>query len=120
MLSEIVVFRRFRNANPATMMIASFALGFVIKYFLLMLYSSRPKSIDLWSNLTQQVEIFGARIPPLQVITIVVTIVILHRAHRLPEAHPLRPRDAGGGGELHHGAHAGRAAPTASSCWPSR
>jgi len=58
-------------------MIASFALGFVIRYFLLMLYSSRPKSIDLWSNLTQQVEIFGARIPPLQVITIVVTIVIL-------------------------------------------
>lgn len=76
-LSEIVVFRRFRNANPATMMIASFALGFVIKYFLLMLYSSRPKSIDLWSNLTQQIEIFGARIPPLQVITIAVTIVIL-------------------------------------------
>lgn len=76
-LSEIIVFRRFRNANPATMMIASFALGFVIKYFLLMLYSSRPKSIDLWSNLSQQVEIFGARIPPLQVITIVVTIVIL-------------------------------------------
>ena len=76
-LSEIVVFRRFRNANPATMMIASFALGFVIKYFLLMLYSSRPKSIDLWSNLTQQIEIAGARIPPLQVITIGVTIVIL-------------------------------------------
>ena len=76
-LSEIVVFRRFRNANPATMMIASFALGFVIKYFLLMLSSSRPKSIDLWSNLTQQVEVFGARIPPLQVITIGVTIVIL-------------------------------------------
>jgi branched-chain amino acid transport system permease protein len=76
-LSEILVFRRFRNANPATMMIASFALGFVIKYFLLMLYSSRPKSIDLWSNLTQQIEIFGARIPPLQVITISTTIVIL-------------------------------------------
>jgi branched-chain amino acid transport system permease protein len=76
-ISEIVVFRRFRNANPATMMIASFALGFVIKYFLLMLYSSRPKSIDLWSNLTQQIEIAGARIPPLQVITIGVTIVIL-------------------------------------------
>jgi len=77
MASEIVIFRRFRNANPATMMIASFALGFVIKHFLLMLYSSRPKSIDLWSNLSQQVEILGARIPPLQVITIVVTIAIL-------------------------------------------
>ena len=76
-LSEFLVFRRFRNANPATMMIASFALGFVIKYFLLMLYSSRPKSIDLWSNLTQQIEVFGARIPPLQVITICTTIAIL-------------------------------------------
>jgi branched-chain amino acid transport system permease protein len=76
-LSEILVFRRFRNVNPATMMIASFALGFVIKYFLLMLYSSRPKSINLWSNLSLPVEIFGARIPLLQVITIGVTIVVL-------------------------------------------
>jgi branched-chain amino acid transport system permease protein len=76
-LSEILVFRRFRNANPATMMIASFALGFVIRYFLLMLYSSRPKSIDLWSNLSLPVEIFGARIPLLQVITICVTIAVL-------------------------------------------
>lgn len=77
MLSEIVVFRRFRDANPATMMIASFALGFVIRHFLLMLYSSRPKSINLWSDLALPVEIFGARIPLLQVITIVITIVIL-------------------------------------------
>jgi len=76
-LSEILVFRRFRNANPATMMIASFALGFVIKHFLLMLFSSRPKSIDLWSNLSLPVEIAGARIPLLQVITICITIVIL-------------------------------------------
>jgi branched-chain amino acid transport system permease protein len=75
--SEILVFRRFRNANPATMMIASFALGFVIKYVLLMLYSSRPKSVDLWSNLSLPVEILGARIPLLQVITICVTIAIL-------------------------------------------
>jgi branched-chain amino acid transport system permease protein len=75
--SEILVFRRFRNANPATMMIASFALGFVIRHFLLMLYSSRPKSIDLWSNLALPVDILGARIPILQVITIVTAIVIL-------------------------------------------
>jgi branched-chain amino acid transport system permease protein len=76
-LSEILVFRRFRNANPATMMIASFAFGFVIKYFLLMLYSSRPKSIDLWSNVGLPLEILGARIPLLQVITICVTLIIL-------------------------------------------
>ncbi len=76
-LSEIVVFRRFRNANPATMMIASFALGFVIRYFLLMLYSSRPKSIDLWPDLSLPVEILGARIPLLQIVTICMTIAVL-------------------------------------------
>ncbi|MCD2177919.1 branched-chain amino acid ABC transporter permease [Rhizobium sp. C1] len=76
-LCEIVVFRRFRNTNPATMMIASFALGFVIRYFLLMLYSSRPKSISLLPVLSQPVEILGARLPLLQLITIIVTIAIL-------------------------------------------
>ncbi|MGE3830806.1 MAG: branched-chain amino acid ABC transporter permease [Parvibaculaceae bacterium] len=76
-LSEIVVFRRFRYASPATMMIASFALGFIIKYFLLMLYSSRPKSVDLWSDLSQQVEIAGARIPLLQIVTVAITIGVL-------------------------------------------
>lgn len=76
-LSEIVVFRRFRNASPATMMIASFAFGFVLRYFLLMLYSSRPKSVSILPALSQPVEILGARIPLLQVITIVVTIGVL-------------------------------------------
>lgn len=76
-LSEIVVFRRFRHANPATMMIASFALGFVIKYFLLMLFSSRPKSIDLWPNLSEPVVFLGARIPLLQIVTVSITLAIL-------------------------------------------
>jgi branched-chain amino acid transport system permease protein len=77
MLSEVIVFRRFRNANPATMMIASFALGFVIRHLLLMLYSSRPKSITLWPNLGLPVEFFGAHIPMLQVVTIIITLAVL-------------------------------------------
>ena len=77
MLCEIVVFRRFRQASPATMMIASFALGFVIRYFLLMLFTSRPKSISLLPGLSQPVEIFGARLPLLQLITILATVAIL-------------------------------------------
>lgn len=76
-LSEIVVFRRLRNANPATMMIASFALGFVIKNLLLMLFSSRPKSLSMLPALARQVEFMGVRIPVLQLATIIATIVIL-------------------------------------------
>lgn len=77
MLCEVVVFRRFRDASPATMMIASFALGFVIRYFLLMLFTSRPKSISLLPGLSQPVEILGARLPLLQLITIIATVLIL-------------------------------------------
>ncbi|WP_294641371.1 branched-chain amino acid ABC transporter permease [uncultured Aureimonas sp.] len=76
-LCEITIFRRFRHASPATMMIASFALGFVIRYFLLMLFTSRPKSISLLPGLSQPVEILGARLPLLQLITIVATVAIL-------------------------------------------
>lgn len=76
-LSEVTIFRHLRNANPATMMIASFALGFVIKHFLLMLFSSRPKSMNLWPSLSLQAEIAGARIPVLQLVTIFITIAIL-------------------------------------------
>lgn len=76
-LSEIVIFRRLRDANPATMMIASFALGFILKHFLLMLFSSRPKSINLWPDLSLPVEILGARLPLLQIIAIGITIAIL-------------------------------------------
>jgi len=76
-VSEFVVFRRLRQANPATMMIASFALGFTIQNVLLLLYSSRPKSLDLWSQLGQSVELWGARIPFLQLITIGVGLLTL-------------------------------------------
>jgi branched-chain amino acid transport system permease protein len=77
MASEVAVFRRLRTANPATMMIVSFALGFVIQHLLLMFYSSRPKSLSILPALTRQVEIAGARIPLLQVVTILATIAIL-------------------------------------------
>jgi branched-chain amino acid transport system permease protein len=76
-ISEVIVFRRFRRASPATMMVASFALGFVIRYFLLMLFSSRPKSIAILPELSQPVAIFGASIPLLQLMTILVTVILL-------------------------------------------
>lgn len=76
-ISEIFIFRRLRNANPATMMITSFALGFVIQHVLLMVYGSRPKALNLWPELNLPVEILGARFPTLQLISIGVTGVTL-------------------------------------------
>jgi branched-chain amino acid transport system permease protein len=75
--SEWMVFRRLHNADPATMMIASFALGFVLHNILLMFFTSRPKSIGLWPNLSLPLEVLGARIPLLQALAILITIVVL-------------------------------------------
>lgn len=75
--SELLVFRKLRKANGPTMMVASFALGFVIQNTLLMLYSSRPKAVNLWANLNMPVEVFGARVPVLQFLTVGISIVVL-------------------------------------------
>jgi branched-chain amino acid transport system permease protein len=77
LVSEAVVFRPLRAASPATMMIGSFALSFVIQYVLLLIYGSRPKAVDLWSILSQQIAIGGVRIQQLQLVTIVVTALLL-------------------------------------------
>ncbi len=50
-LSEILIFRRLRNAEPVVLMVASFSLGVVLQNLLLMTYGGRPKAISLWSNL---------------------------------------------------------------------
>ena len=76
-LSEMLVFRHLRRAAPSTTMIASFALGFVIQNTLLMLHSSRPKAVNLWPELNLPVTLLGARVPALQVVTVVIAAALL-------------------------------------------
>lgn len=75
--SEYAVFRHFRRADPVAMMIASFALGFVIRNVLLAIYGGRPKAISLWPSLNTPVEIAGASVPLLQLIVILTTLAVV-------------------------------------------
>lgn len=77
LLSELLVFRPLRGADSATVMIASFALGYVLQNLLLLFYGSRAKAVDLWSGLNVPLTIGGATIPLLQAIIIVATGVLL-------------------------------------------
>lgn len=77
MLSEVLVFRHLRHAAPATTMMAAFALGFVIQNVLLALHSSRAKAVNLWPELNQAVEVWGARVPALQMLMIAITVSLL-------------------------------------------
>jgi branched-chain amino acid transport system permease protein len=78
LISEFTVFRPLRNSPPATMMIGSFALSFIIQNLIIMLYSSRPKSVDIWPKLNKGIVIYGrAEVPLLQIIVIAVTIIAM-------------------------------------------
>lgn len=77
LVAERLVFRPLRRTTPATMMIGSFALGYVIQHAILAAYGSRAKAVDLWSGLNQSVEVLGTRVALLQIVTIVTTLVLL-------------------------------------------
>ena len=74
---EIAVFRQLRHANAATTMVAAFAIGYVVMNVLLVMHGSRPKSVDLWSDLNAPLMVLGARVPLLQVVTIGTAAAVL-------------------------------------------
>jgi branched-chain amino acid transport system permease protein len=77
LLTDALIFRPLRRASSPTLMIASFAASYIIQNGILMIYGSRPKAVNLWSELNTQILIGGLRLPLLQVVTIVVTLVLM-------------------------------------------
>ena len=77
LITQLMVFRPLRTASPTTMMIGAFALSYLIQHVILMVYSSRPKAVDLWSDLNLPFEVLGLRIPRLEIVTIAVTVGLL-------------------------------------------
>ena len=77
LLSDRLVFRPLRTASAPTLMVASFSLGYIIQNTILVIYGARPKTIDLWSSLGEQVHFGSVRVPRLEVVTISVTLVLM-------------------------------------------
>lgn len=77
LLIERTAFRPLRGADPATLLIASFAVSFFIEKVMIMLVGSRPKGVDFLPMLAGQIEIGGVRLQLLQIVTILVSVVLL-------------------------------------------
>lgn len=77
LLSDRLVFRPLRRASAPTLMIASFSVGYLIQNSLLVIFGARPKAIDLWSSLGEQITIGPVRVPQLELITIGVTLLLM-------------------------------------------
>jgi len=77
LLSDIFVFRPLRTSSAPALMTASFALSFIIQNGILMVYGARPKAINLWSGLSDQVQLGPLTTPKLNLVVIGVTIMMM-------------------------------------------
>jgi branched-chain amino acid transport system permease protein len=77
LLTNAFAFRPLRHASMSTLMIASFAVSYIIQHGILMIYGARPKALDLWSSVNSQFEVAQLRVPTLQLITVIVTFILL-------------------------------------------
>jgi branched-chain amino acid transport system permease protein len=77
LLTERAAFRPLRGADPATLLIASFAASFFIEKLMVMLVGSRPKGVDFLPSLSGQVAIAGVRLQLLQLANIFVSLILL-------------------------------------------
>lgn len=77
LLMEFAVFSRMRTANPATLLIASFGLSFLLQRVYELLFTNNVQTAAVAPELAQSIEIGGVRLQLLSVTAIVLAIVLL-------------------------------------------
>jgi branched-chain amino acid transport system permease protein len=75
--SEYLVFRPLRTAKPAVLIVGSFALGYIIQNVIIVVYDGRSKAVGIWPGLGEAIVLGGLRMPRLEILTIVVTLILL-------------------------------------------
>lgn len=74
---ERIAFRPLRKASPPTLLIASFAVSYLVQHCILLIFGSRPMGVDFLSALGESFEFAGLRAPLLQCIAITVTVALM-------------------------------------------
>ncbi len=78
LISEFTVFRPLRKASDSTLMVGSFALGFILQNLVIIIYGGRPKAIGLWPDLSLGVQIMeNVSVPRLQFFIIFTTVFLM-------------------------------------------
>ncbi len=75
--TERLAFRPLRRADPATLLIASFAVSMFLEKLLIVVVGARPKGIDLLPSLAAEVTVAGVRLQRLQLVTIGASLAML-------------------------------------------
>lgn len=76
-LTERIAFRPVRGAEAATLLITSFAVSFILRNLASLFISPRPRGLPIPAGLTQTISIGPLRLPPLEALTAVTSLVAL-------------------------------------------
>lgn len=76
-LVDRLAFRPVRDADPATLLVTSFAVSYFLQYMLVLVFGARPLGVNLLPGLGTPLLLGGLRIPLLNLVTIAVTAVLL-------------------------------------------
>jgi len=88
-LTERIAFRPLRNADPVTLMIASFAVSLALQSVMRMTVLPRAQGVPPQQFLTESINVFGVRITMLQVVTLILGVVLLGGLALLMQKTPL-------------------------------
>ena len=77
LLMERIAFRPVRGAEPATLLVTSFAVSYLLQNLTILLISPEPQAVSISSSLLQPVSIGSVRVAKLDVITTITTFVLL-------------------------------------------
>jgi branched-chain amino acid transport system permease protein len=76
-ITELLAFKPLRGADPTTMLIASFAVSFILQNGALATIGAAPRGVSVGSSLAQSVRFGDFRIPQYNLLTIVAVVVIV-------------------------------------------
>ncbi len=76
LLSDFLVFRPVRSADPSTLMIVSFGLSYMTQYIYVMLFGSLTRTVNFLPMVNQAIEIGGVRIAGVNLLQIGATLIL--------------------------------------------
>jgi branched-chain amino acid transport system permease protein len=74
---ERIAFRPIRGASEGTMLIASFALSYLLQNLALLIFGATPRTTNMLSSLNDSVSFLGLTVPRLSIVTVVTTAILL-------------------------------------------
>jgi branched-chain amino acid transport system permease protein len=77
LVTERIAFRPMRNASMASLLVASFAVSYILQHVILLIYSGRPKAVNVGMHLAESINFAGLRIPAIELVAIGGALVLL-------------------------------------------